>query len=117
MTTYRCRFVAPRQSEWRAIEADSPESAAHELHFRDEKNYAISYDPDPSLARRIYFARIEVEGHADFISRIFTSGIVRRGGIGRKNTIADVARTVGWSAPPEELLEDGWAGEEKEWSR
>lgn len=116
MTTYRCRFIAPRQSDWSTVEAESPELAANEFHSRDERTYAITYIPDPDKpGARVHFARVEVEGHDSWVSRIYTSAIVRRGGVRSKRTavtLDDVAGAVGWENDPADLLADGWIGEE-----
>lgn len=115
MTTYRCRFIAPRQSDWSTVEAESPELAANEFHFRDERTYAITYIPDPSKpGGRVHFARVEVEGHGTHVSRVYTLAIVRRGGVRIKRpgvTLDDVAKAVGWEGNPADLLAS-WHGEE-----
>lgn len=118
MTTYRCRFTMPRRSDWSTVEADSPEIAANELHAHDEKTYAIGYEFDPDEpGRRVYFASVEVEGHGEWVSRMYTSCIIRRGGIrGRRPvTLADVAKAIGWTHDPAELIAEGWDGEEEAW--
>lgn len=118
MPTYQCRFTAPRSSGWSAVEAPSPEMAANEFHYRD-KSFGISYCPDPEKpGSRIYFASVEVDGFGTWVSRVYWSGIVRRGGVrsrGRKLTLADVAKAVRWERDPAELLGEGWDGEESEW--
>lgn len=119
MTTYRCRFHAPRTSDWHTIEADSPEAAVQELHYQDPRPYGIRYVPDlEKPGNCVYFASIEVDGHGPLISRIYTSGITRRGGIkpARTTSLADVAEAIGWTHPPEGLLDPGWIGEESEWT-
>lgn len=115
---YRCRFTAPRQSDWSTVEADSPELAANELHDRDPKTYAIGYEPEPDKpGRRVYFASVEVEGHGEWVSRMYTSSIVRRGGVKSRRavTLAEIARAIGWQHDPAELLAAGWDGEESVW--
>lgn len=98
MSAYRCRFIAPYRSDWSTVEAESPELAANELHSRDERTYAITYIPDPSKpGGRVHFARMEVEGHGTHVSRVYTSAIVRRGGVRiRPVALSDVAKVVGW---------------------
>lgn len=113
MKVFRCRFVAPKVSDWSSVEADSPELAANEFHSRDERSWSIAYVPDESNpGARVHFARIEVDGHGELVSRIFTSGIIRRGGVRSRPSLTDVAKAVGWERNPNELLEVGWEGEE-----
>lgn len=123
MTAYRCRFVAPRASDWSTVEADSPELAANEFHSWDTSTvtgspHSISYTPDPERATQVYFARVEVDGYAELVSRIYTSGIARRAGEPGKRQrppgreLSDVAKAVGWERDPSELVADGWDGED-----
>lgn len=119
MTAYHCRFVAPRLSAWFVIEADAPDLAANELHNRDPGTFAISYTPDNLRpGRKIHFARVEVEGYGSWLSRIYTSGIIRKGGtrIQSPVSLADVAQAVGWNQAPDQLVTDKWHGEDSEWS-
>ena len=119
--TYRCRFLAPRETSWEDVSASSPEDAAQKHHDR-HRDISVKFCPDPDKGgSRIHFARIEVEGHGDMVSRLYTSGIIRKGGV--KNpflrpliTIEGVVKAIGWQKPPAELLEPGWDGEETEWS-
>jgi hypothetical protein len=114
VTAYRCRFIAPRRSDWSTVEAESPELAANEFHFLDERTYAITYIPDASEpGGRVHFARVEIDGHGTHVSRVYTSAIVRRGGVKiRPVTLSDVAKAVGWEGDPADLLAGGWIGEE-----
>lgn len=119
MTSYRCRFTAPRQSDWSTVEADSPELAVNEFHSSGTSSSytgdSITYTPNPDKpGARIHFARVEVEGHDSFVSRVYTSSIVRRGGVRSRSTVtlADIARAVGWERDPAELVAEGWDGEE-----
>lgn len=119
MTAYRCRFTAPLSSDWRTIEADSPEWAANELHSQDTRTYSIGFTPDPNKRGNIvYFSSVEVEGHGSWVSRMYTSGIVRRGGVktNRGVSLEDVAKAVGWNGPASELLDPGWDAQESEWT-
>jgi hypothetical protein len=111
---YRCRMVQPSVEEWGEVEADSPPLAANEYHLN--LNHA-GFDlrrvfPDGRI-ERVHLALIEVEGHGPFISRLFSTGIFRKGGVHPTETeLAAVANKLGWTGPPKELLEDGWDGEE-----
>ena len=71
--------------------------------------------PDASKpGANIHFALVEVEHHGSWVSKIYTSGIMRRGGVKARPavTLVDVAKAVRWERDPSELLEDGWIGEE-----
>ncbi|HET9063716.1 MAG TPA: hypothetical protein VFO62_10545 [Candidatus Binatia bacterium] len=125
MMTYRCRFVIPGVSDWHEVSADSPEEAANEFHSwyvpEGRGAYAsLRYYPDDTRpAYTVMFARVEVEDHGVLISRMYWTGITRRGGVRSKHWVThldDIAARLGWTHPPEELLaSDGWQGEEQEW--
>ena len=116
--TYRCRFTAPRPSDWSTVEADSPEDAAQEFHFRDgdksSSPHSIAYVPDEQRpGARIFFARVEVDGHGELVSRCYSSAILRRGGVKpQRVTLEAVARAVGWEHDPADLVDEGWDREE-----
>lgn len=120
MPTYRCRTVAPRQTSWCDVEALSPEDAAQTHHDRRLRSDSIVYVPDEKKAgSRVYFALVEVEGHGEMVSRIFTSEILRRGGVKSNRppvTLADVAQALGWGRDPQELVASGWDGETEDWA-
>lgn len=108
---YRCRFVAPTSSDWADVEADSPESAANEFHFKrtelGRQPDSVTYIPDADKpGSRIHFARVAVDGHGEMVSRVYTIGIIRRGVAPRRMSLAEVARIVRWEHDPAELLGD-----------
>ncbi len=126
LQVFKCRFVKPGQSEWFEITADTYAVAANELHDRHVPNFKaepgcqsiVFWFTAEKPGNSVAFACIEVEGHGEFVSRIYHSGIVRRGGVklpGRELTIVDVAKAVGWTKDPAELLTSGWEAEEEEW--
>jgi hypothetical protein len=118
MSNFRCRTVKPEVSEWGEIMADSPEDAANSYHLRESdslKNFRYWASTGPNAGHIVLFALVEVEGHETLISRVFSHGIHRRGGVKSNTpTLADIARELGWTGPPEELLDedDGWTGVE-----
>lgn len=121
--TYRCRTVAPRQTSWCDVEASSPEDAAQTHHDRRLRSDSIVYVPDEKEAgNRVYFALVEVEGHGEMVSRIFTSEILRRGGVKSKcqpvtlSPLTGVAQALGWGRDPQELVASGWDGETEDWA-
>jgi len=114
---YRCRTTKPNESKWFEVEAESPEEVANSFHAEYDKLVeSVVYYPDPEmLGSSVRFALIEVEGHGTWISRLFVSKIVRRGGIRQKPllTLAQVAMKLGFKHPPEELMQKGWEQEER----
>lgn len=121
MSAYRCRIVKPeRQSTtWCDVQAYSPEEAANEYHYQFPRigMPGAVYVLDPDFAPAIHFALVEVEGHGCFVSKVYTSGIARRGGVKPRKrvgpTIAQIAKAIGWEKDPNELL-DVWDGEQSE---
>lgn len=117
--TFRARIIKPRATEWLNFGVDTPEDAAQALHDRNGRSCSAVYVPDADMpASEVWFALVEVEGHGEFVSRIYRNGIGRRGGVRRKApaTLADIAREVGWTKDPAELVALGWYGEQEEWT-
>lgn len=121
MTTYRCRTIVPTISEWFDVDASTPNAAAQEFHDRsnrlDIKSLWLMHK-----GAMVEFARIEVEGHNAVVSRMYNHSIRLKGGVKQRDelTIKDIADRLGWTDPPEELLESGWVGEEtmdEAWAR
>ena len=116
---YRCRMILPKpvgEGNWIEIEAETPEQAIQEYHFRlatfeQGKSWKVE---EGGRVHYIRFARIEVEGWGDSVSRVFHYGVWRRGGVGPrvKPTLQDVVDAIGWKGEPEELVEEGWDLEE-----
>lgn len=122
MTRYRCRSLRPKVSSWSDLEADSPEDAAQEHLGRWFRMDALRYTPDlENPGSHIYFSLVEVEGHGEMVARLYTSGIVRAGGVKprqvqtREQALADIAKQIGWEKDPALLLDAGWDGEEPDW--
>ena len=121
MTLYRCRTTKPSTSDWHEIEEGSPEDAAQEFHsrcspphplIRGIPNVHYKHYPTPDSRIDHYFVCVEVEGHGEVVSKMLFSCIWRKGGVNRHpTTIQDVARQLGWTRNPQELLE-AWEGED-----
>jgi hypothetical protein len=116
---YRCRTTKPALSEWREVEASSPEQAANDFHERElffVESVRLLQDQKDGGIHCIIFALIEVEGHGERLSRIYSYGIFRGGGVGRIRSLderlKEVAQQVGWEKDPWLLIEPGWEGEE-----
>lgn len=120
---YFCRIVLPVPSEWYEINGTSPGDAVQNFHltmvppFYDHKNNVggIRYIKRTIDTRQdIYFATVEVEieeFNFTFASKIYNSGIYRKGGILPVSpTLEEVAKAIEWAHEPNELLND-W-GEE-----
>jgi hypothetical protein len=103
----------PRGFPWRDIQAESPENAANDFHsYYFASLRQLQYDQG---SPHVCFVLVEVEGHGELISRMYYSGIYRRGGIRNQTTISDIAKKLGYEGKPEELLESGWDCEEDDW--
>ena len=122
---YTARAIGPKKTErlTRQVLANSPEEAAQNFHFSDAPHgddYAIKYSEllTGGGHQRVHFAKIEVVGHGEFITRVYHQGIYRKGGVrppGQSGlTLEEVARALGWKDAPEELLTD-WEGQDEEW--
>lgn len=118
---FKCRHAIPEKGivwPWRSIEAKTPEDAAQEYHDKyPHSNPLLHHVVRPTETTRyiVKFARVEVEGHGEMISRWFHYGLWRKGGVSfhqDKNSIEDTARLLKWDRDPKELLEEGWDGEE-----
>ena len=115
---FKCRTVKPRESRWFNITAESPEAAANDFHT------AYSHEVESLRLRMargeghyyINFALVEVEGHGEMLSRFYHYGIWRRGmtrpELPLKTRLADIAQKLGWEHDPQELIAEGWDGEE-----
>lgn len=115
---FRIRYVAPHRSEWSDVQADDLSSAVQWHHEGGTAEMSARYVPDPDRpVARVLFATLEVEGHGLFTSRIYKSGIGRRGGVKHRAelSLADVAKAIGWDRDPAELMGPGWDGEENDW--
>ena len=119
---FRCRTVKPKVSEWREVEAESFDLAANEFHSKYQlyfDNLKLKMETEDKKIYFIHFVLVEVEGHGEMVSRIFEHGIWRRGGVKGvvvpfKTRLKDIAEKLGWTHEPEELVAEGWAGEEPE---
>lgn len=86
-------------------------------YFFEHDSFGICYRPYPekSPGAIVMFAAVEVEGEGTFIARCFRNMIIRRGGVKppwRPFTLQEISKIIGWTRAPEELLEEGWIGEE-----
>lgn len=119
MSIYQCRMLLPQELPWRTVEADTPEQAANEYHFglpRWESGKVWIERDGEGTRTDVYFARIEVEGHGSWVSRVYQSGLWRRGGVPvQQPTLADLAAAIDWPHDPQELVQPGWDFEE-DWS-
>lgn len=118
---YKCRTTKPAESKWYEIEAASPEQAANDYHTRDLHCLASAsweMKNDDGGKYYIMFALVEVEGHGEWVSRVYKYGIYRKGGVKRpdyrthEQKLKDLATAIGWEKDPAILIEDGWEGEE-----
>ena len=121
MPVFQCRMVIPEikgdRGNWISIETATPEEAANNCHCDlydlGFKGFGFADRRDGKITL-VHFARIEVEGHDTWVSRIFYRGIYRKGGVRAPGgaTLDGIAKKLGWERPPETLLEEGWDCEE-----
>lgn len=117
MTIFMCRFAKP-QKDWpfKAIEADSWEAAALEFHNQNpcEGYKHVIYKDEGRSREEVHFALVEVEGHEPIVTRIFSTGIWRKGNpkLSTNPTLEEIAKKLGWTHDPQELLGDDWDLEE-----
>src|SRR4030042_4663749 len=80
----KIRILKPKVSDWFEIEGNNFGEVIQEHHYNDElqNNYSFYITPEESrLGRRetIYLREYENEQHEKLISRIFYTGIFRKG--------------------------------------
>lgn len=115
---FRCRTKIPAETLWVEIAADDPEQAAMEYFFQHDLVRIVHVRTIEGKRESVLFALVEVEGHGEWIARVFRRDLWRKGGVKLRRqtiTIEDVARQLGWTGDPEELLSSGWPYEDQEW--
>jgi hypothetical protein len=81
---FKCRTVKPKLTEWREVEAESPEVAANDFHSKWQlyfDNLKIRMGRGDGRTYLVHFVVVEIEGHGEQVSRIFEYGIWRAGGV------------------------------------
>jgi hypothetical protein len=112
---YTCRAIKPVQTPWTAIEADSAGEAVNKLHFQLHGSIkALTYRLEHET---VSFLQFEVKTSDEKVerlnSRIFSSGIRRKGGIKRQElTLQEIATQLEHEGDPQTLVAPGWTGEE-----
>lgn len=110
---FRCRTTIPTMFKWVGVEAESPEQAASDYHFAHDEGSIRHIVEDADGRHVVLFARIEVEGYGTLISRVYSYGIWRKGGVKvGQPSLADIARKLEYMDDPQTLLEPGWKCEE-----
>lgn len=110
MPEFLCRTSKPKESSWQKVLAANADEAANIFWFEAHENLPrLSWRGD--VGPYVHFALVEVQGHQSVVARVFETGIFRKG---RASTmsLAYLANQLGWAYPPEQLLEEGWEGEE-----
>jgi len=114
MTIYRCKFLKPSEGEWFDVEADSPGEAAMEHHNRFDGIGYVFWKPLENGGHEVVrFSSVDVEGDKDYVTRMFSRGIYRKGGFSRGLTLQEIAKNLDWAHDVNELLGDGWEAEEE----
>lgn len=122
---FRCRMTRPKISDWVEVEATSAEEAVADLHFyamdRDGFHFSAYAEETPQGEMlQINFACMQAEGHEEVVSRVYHSGIHRKGGVKAlrpplPQRLTELANKLGWTKDPMLLISPGWIGESSEW--
>lgn len=120
---FRLRSLVPRKSDEHEVEAENAVEAVQSYHDQvlgREGSLRYFQSADNHVLFDVDFALIEVVGEPEpYISRIFHSGLYRRGGVRRHVSpelrLREIAQKLGWKKDPAELLASGWDGEEDNW--
>ncbi len=116
---FRCRMVKPNQTAWFEVEAETWEDAVQDLHFYSFDRAGISVvvypEQNPFGDHRldVNLALMEAEGHGQVVTRVFHSGIYRKGGVRPhykplNAKLKEVADVLGWEHEPLNLIEPNW---------
>lgn len=116
MPAFRVRSVAPKESPWSDVVAENDAAAAqwwHEKHGQYGLDVVLHSDDGPSVS----FVNVEIEGNGTMVSRLYRSGIRRRGCVKPRNpmTVERVAKILSYEGDPKELLATGWEAESDAW--
>lgn len=115
---YKVRFLKPIQTEYTEIEAEDYKDAIQDLHVIGTAGRSyIFIDERNGRHEKIHLALMECEGFEPLVSRYFSSGIWRRGGIKlneltKEQQLKNIAAELGWTHDPNDLIEPGWEKEE-----
>lgn len=110
---FRLRHVRPTRSEWFSIRAADAAAAAQAFHFSELRGV---YLPEGSLASGAWYSVVEVAGHGEFVSRIFCTGIGRKGGVRPAHHAASLEEAACRLGVTPETLCGDWVGEDDEWT-
>jgi hypothetical protein len=111
---FRCRKTVPLIGDWIDIDADSPEQAVNDYHLAYDSNSIVHAEEEENGGRHlVLFARIEVEGHGSWVSRIYSYGLWRKGGVKPgQPSLVNIAERLGYMDDPRTLLDPNWDCEE-----
>lgn len=70
---------------------------------------------DEENSQTVVFTKFDVLDHGQFLSRVFRTGIGRKGGVKRRLSLAEIARRLNVSV--DDLSDEGWEGESQDWER
>lgn len=112
---FRCRHIRPTISKMAIVQAATPEDAIQEFHLSTsfEGKYGVRLRDDTGAN----FSVIEIDG-VERISRIFCSGIGRRGGVrppkhpNDADSIEEVSILLNVGI---DMVTGEWIGEEEKW--
>jgi hypothetical protein len=119
MKVWKFRVVAPEKdkTDWVEWEAEQDWVAIQAWHFANTVGVSIRRKGSKETET---FAKFELEDGTRLVSRIFTSGIYRRGGVQPPATgysdsykLSQLAKVL--SVSIDTLAPDNWVGEEEEY--
>lgn len=120
MTNWICRFVVPLADLAQTIIASTSEEAA--MTFHDENSdtgLLYRHEDADGKIEQIRFALVMTTGpdgqETPLVTRMYHSGIWRKGGVKRRGTpkdLAEIAAALGYTHDPQTLVAEGWAHEE-----
>lgn len=119
MNTFKVRFLKPILTEYEVVEADDYKDAIQDLHIQ-KGNAGRSYvfvNERNGKCEKVHLALMECSGFEPLVSRYFSSGIWRRGGIQlnkltKEQQLKNIATELGWTHDLNDLIEPGWEKEE-----
>ena len=121
MPAWRCSFLAPKSSTQESvIEAGTASEAALSYHDEnDEVGFRYRHEEADRGVVYIRFALVSVASEdgavVELVTRMYHHGLWRKGGVkrpGTLDTLAGIAKALGYTHDPQSLVEPGWDLEE-----
>lgn len=119
-------MLIPFQTDWELIEEETLARAVNSFHQKNyNKKLYIVVNPGEHFTANdgwygVSYSLIETENDGQLVSRIFNTGIRRKGGVKPYRSLLldrlkEVAQKLDWERDIMELIEPGWEEEEENW--